>query len=64
MAIEGEQAVHPKTCPNCESIDTELQWTDNETDAVVHVRTCNDCPTEYTVEFGDPIYREVTTYDE
>lgn len=50
-------------CPNCDSVDTEHAHTAVYPDeGMVHtVRVCNDCPTEYNVEYGSPLVTDVFT---
>lgn len=51
-------------CPNCESADTEVAWTEWFNDYVERIRICNECPTEYTVSYGHPEIIDHRTYDE
>ena len=51
-----------QSCPECGSYDTTVQHTDFHMDMVERVRNCNDCPTEWTVSYGDPIVKDVQTY--
>ena len=50
-------------CPNCESPDTECVHTEVFTDFIERVRICNNCPTEYVVDYGNPHVKDVTTYE-
>ena len=48
-------------CPECDSRDTEVVHTDFYRDMIERVRICNDCPTQWTVSYGDPIVQDVLT---
>jgi transcriptional regulator NrdR family protein len=52
-----------KHCPECESLDTAVQHTEFFSDMVERVRTCEDCPTQWTVSYADPIVKEVQNFD-
>jgi len=39
-------------CPECESPDTECVHTEWYSDMVEETRICNDCPTQFTNQFG------------
>jgi hypothetical protein len=48
------------TCPECGG-PTKLQHTRNIWNQEVrHIRTCNECPTEYVVSYGDPVIEDVS----
>lgn len=42
-------------CPECGSYDTETVHSEFRLDTAEQVRICNGCPTQYTVEYGNPI---------
>ena len=49
-----------KLCPECDSWDTKkvfVDWWDN---CVKVSRLCNECSTEWTVDYGDPYIEEVS----
>lgn len=48
-----------QTCPECGSIDSRHVHTEITTDTVERVHVCEDCPAEWTVEYGDPLVTEV-----
>jgi len=52
-----------KRCPECDSLDTSVEWTEWYNDHVERIRICNDCPTQWTVNYGDPRVSEVEKYD-
>ena len=52
-----------KRCPECDALDTEVVFTDWYNDMVERTRVCNECPTQWTVSYGDPIVRDVEQYD-
>lgn len=46
-------------CPECGG-ETRLEYTENQWNShVKHVRTCNECPTQFTVSYADPLISEV-----
>jgi hypothetical protein len=51
-----------KRCPECESYNSEKVWTDERDMEFVVTRICNDCPTEWTVAFVEPLIRDVVTH--
>jgi hypothetical protein len=53
----------PRRCPECEGHATERVHTEWMGDVIEEVRICDDCPTEYTVSWGDPRLKETRTYD-
>lgn len=55
----------PQECPECGTWDTERVHSDIQTQSqrVIEVRICNDCPTEYEVEYGDPLIEVTHTED-
>lgn len=51
------------SCPECGG-DTTHEWTENVWNSEIrHIRTCNECPTEYVVSYADPVVEEVTTLE-
>lgn len=49
-------------CPNCGSSYTKLEHRVTQWDEEMrHIRTCNDCPTEFEVVYVDPLVENVTT---
>jgi len=54
----------PKQCPNCGSYNTERVHVEWYTYEVEEVRICNDCPTEYTLIYDNPVVAQQETYDE
>lgn len=48
-------------CPECESGDTEVVHTEFGADRIQRVRICNECPTQWTVTFAEPIVTDVKT---
>jgi len=52
-----------KHCPECDSINTEVVHTEWFSDMVERVRICNECPTEWTVSYGNPHIVDVEQYD-
>jgi len=50
-------------CPECDSHDTEVVHTEFYRDMIERVRICNDCPTQWTVSYADPIVQDVLTED-
>lgn len=43
-----------KRCPNCDSLDVEVVHTEWYHDYVERIKICNECPTEFTVNYGNP----------
>ena len=41
-------------CPECGCHDTERVFVDWWTDEVQETRICNECPTQYTINYGNP----------
>jgi len=52
-----------RKCPECGCYDTTVQHTEFHRDMVERIRTCDECPTQWTVSYADPIVREVETYE-
>lgn len=52
-----------RNCPECGSADTERVSQTRTADTIEEIRICNDCPTNYTVEFGNPMITEVVRVD-
>ena len=50
-----------RSCPECNSHDTEHVHTEVMTDAIERVRVCNDCPAQFTVSYGDPVRTDIHT---
>lgn len=51
-------------CPECESFNTEVVCTEWYNDSVERTRICNDCPTEWIVNYGTPLIRKVKCHGE
>jgi len=51
------------TCPECSSYDTECVHTDFWDSEILRVMVCNDCPTEWSLFYANPIVRDVNRYD-
>lgn len=49
-------------CPACGSFNSQREHLDFNTDGLVTVRTCEECPTEFTVRFTVS-HKEVTYHD-
>jgi len=45
-------------CPECDG-NTEVVNTEFHRDIVERVRICQECPTQYTVSYADPVVGEV-----
>jgi len=52
-----------KRCPECDSHDTSREWIEWHRDMVEEVRICEDCPTQWTVGYGDPHVKDVIQYE-
>lgn len=52
----------PDYCPECESSDTDVQHVSWYRDHAVRVRTCNNCPTQYTVIYEGAMIDDVKTF--
>ena len=52
-----------RKCPNCEGIDTDREHVEWYTYEVEEVRVCNECPTEYTLNYADPVIAHEETHD-
>lgn len=50
-----------EVCPECDSTDTDVVNTTVFNKAIERVRVCNDCPTQWSTEWIDPIVTDVTT---
>jgi len=50
-------------CPECDSLNTETVHREWFRDSVELTRICNACPTEWVVEYGDPIVKDVEQYE-
>jgi len=50
-------------CPECDSHETEVVHVEWYADYVERVRVCNDCPTQFVVNYGMPEIVEVDQYD-
>lgn len=48
-------------CPECGSLNTERVHVEWFAHTVEEVRICNECPTQYTNEFGDAMKRVDST---
>lgn len=46
---------NPDKCPECGSHSTERVHMSIHSVVVEEVRICNECPTQYTVKYEDPI---------
>lgn len=55
--------LNPNQCPECGSLATKMQMRERYSDVIIEVRTCDNCPTEYEVNFGDPHIAEVRHYE-
>jgi len=42
-------------CPGCGSHDTERVHVEWLTQAVEETRICNECPTQYTIHYAEPL---------
>lgn len=51
-------------CPDCGSASTEPLNTQFYHDTVERVMSCEQCHSEYVVEFGDPVVTEVVRHGE
>jgi protein-arginine kinase activator protein McsA len=43
-----------KQCPECGDWNTERVHVEWLSDVVEEVRICEDCPTQYTISYGNP----------
>lgn len=53
-------------CPNCGRLKTEKVDVTWYADDVEETRICNECPTQYTLSFGQPVIvdeRQVGDFD-
>lgn len=46
--------IETSRCPECEAFDTDRVHVEWFSDRVEEVRICNECPTQFTVEYVDP----------
>lgn len=53
----------PDRCPNCESYNTETVHTSHHGHTVEHVTVCHECPTQWTIEYGEPVVSEVVEHE-
>lgn len=51
-------------CPECDSLDAEVVHTEWFADGVERIRICNECPTQWTVGYGNPIVTKVKNLHE
>jgi len=42
-------------CPECEGTVTERVHTERYTHMIEEVYICNECPTQYTIEYDNPV---------
>lgn len=52
-----------KRCPECDSIDTEIVFTEDWSDCIRRTRICNECPTEWVIDYGNPMIESTRIYD-
>lgn len=52
-----------KECPECGEWNSERVFVDWTAGGVEETRVCNDCPTQYTINYGDPVVTDVHTDD-
>jgi len=50
-----------KECPECAGWNTERVHVEWWSDSVRETRICDDRPTEYTIDYGDPQILDVRT---
>ena len=46
-------------CPECNSLNTERVSYERYEDVYEEYHICNDCPASWTVEYGDPIIKDI-----
>jgi len=56
--------MHAQECPNCGSHSTNKEMMKEYGGEIQVVRTCEDCPTQYTLGYGNPVVMESTTVEE
>jgi len=54
---------HHRICPECGNEASEVVHTEFGEDYVERVRNCDNCPTEWTVSYVDPVQTEVHQYE-
>lgn len=54
---------NPTDCPECGCPFTETVHVSWSADEVQRVMVCDDCPTEWTIEYADPLVKDVRTDD-
>jgi hypothetical protein len=54
--------INHRHCPECDSQSTR-QHTEFHRDMIEVVRTCDECPTQWVASYGNPVVREVQTFD-
>lgn len=52
-----------KKCPECEAYGSEVVHTEFYSDHIERIHICLECPTQWTVSYGDPRVREVETHE-
>ncbi|WP_158228642.1 hypothetical protein [Halorubrum sp. C191] len=48
-------------CPECDSMATEIVATQRHRNTIVETYVCEECPTTFRAEYGDPIVEVVET---
>jgi len=51
------------TCPECSRRDIECVHIDIQGGEILRVMVCNDCPTEWSLLYANPIVEDVKRYD-
>lgn len=51
-------------CPECNSIEIERVFHDEQMDVIRDTYICNECPTEFIVEWGRPEVIDVVKEDD
>jgi protein-arginine kinase activator protein McsA len=52
-----------RRCPECDCFDTEVVHTEFSRGMIERVRVCEECPTQWTVSYADPMVRDVQVMD-
>ena len=53
-----------KRCPECDTYDREVVYTEWYAGYVERVRICEECPAQYTVNYGNPYIENVELIDQ
>lgn len=53
----------PSVCPECDSWDTERVHHEFQSDSVIEIRVCDECPTEFKVTYSDPTKEVAHTFE-